>query len=181
MNTQDNLGSSVAPLPIVIHAIGVIHTPFRVQQGTPIQPYAARDIPGDVLVFPEYRAGLKNLQGFERIWLIYWFHRASVAEMQVIPYRDVVARGLFATRAPNRPNPIGLSCVRLREVDVAQGILKIIDVDMLDETPLLDIKPYVPQFDSHPETKAGWLDETQVERNVANGRFADSKRTNVKG
>ncbi|TKJ37285.1 tRNA (N6-threonylcarbamoyladenosine(37)-N6)-methyltransferase TrmO [candidate division LCP-89 bacterium B3_LCP] len=157
--------------PITFQPIGVITTPHKKQKGTPIQPYAARDVAGEVHVFPEYRDGLKDLGGFERVWLIYHLHRASSAKLSVIPYRDVVERGLFATRAPCRPNAIGLSAVRVLELDVKSGILKILDVDMLDQTPLLDIKPYVPRFDSYQNSKAGWLDDLGEDRDIADDRF----------
>jgi len=155
-----------------LRPIGIIRTPHRIQQGTPIQPYAARDVPGEIEIFPKFRAALKDLRGFERIWLIYWFDRAQPFSARVIPYRDVVERGLFATRAPSRPNPIGLSAVRLRSVNAGTGKLTVLDVDMLDGTPLLDIKPYVPQFDSYPEAKAGWLETARTCRDLADGRFS---------
>jgi len=158
---------------ITFEAIGVIHSPHQEQAGAPIQPYAARGISGTIEVFPEYREGLADLRGFDRIWLLYWFHRTASCRLRVIPFRDVVERGLFSTRAPCRPNPIGLSAVGLIEVDEAGGLLKIEDVDMLDGTPLLDIKPYVPQFDAYPDAKAGWLDSSEKLRDYADGRFED--------
>lgn len=161
--------------PITFRPIGIVNTPHKDQTGTPIQPYAARDVVGHVEIFPEFRAGLKDLQGFDRIWLIYCFDRASPAKLTVVPYRDIVERGLFATRAPSRPNPIGLSVVRLQNVNEASGIITVMDVDMLDGTPLLDIKPYAPKFDSHPDAKAGWLDKVGADRDIADDRFAGSK------
>jgi len=157
---------------VTMHRIGVIHSPHRIQEGTPIQPYAARDVPGEIEIFPKFRAALKDLKDFERIWLIYWFHRAGPFSAKVVPYRDVVERGLFATRAPSRPNPLGLSAVRLLSVNIKTGILKVRDADMLDGTPLLDIKPYVPQFDSYPKAKAGWLENARIGRDIADGRFS---------
>lgn len=158
--------------PVTFQPIGTISTPHKTQKGTPIQPYAARDVAGEVEVFPEFRLGLKDLEGFDRIWLIYHLHRAAPAKLSIIPYRDVVDRGLFATRAPSRPNPIGLSAVRLLSINEASGILNVLDMDMLDGTPLLDIKPYVPRFDSYPNAKAGWLDNLGADRDIADDRFA---------
>lgn len=139
--------------------------------GTPIQPYAAKDVAGEIEVFPSFREALQDLHGFDRVWLLYWLHQAKPFSPRVIPYRDVVERGLFATRAPCRPNPIGLSTVRLLEVNVSKGILQVLDMDMLDGTPLLDIKPYVPKFDSYPDSKAGWLDSRGTDRDIADERF----------
>ena len=113
--------------------------------------------------------GLADLDGFDRIWLIYWFHRASAAKMSVIPYRDTVAHGLFATRVPARPNLIGMSCVRL--LNIEGQILRLAEVDILDDTPLLDIKPYVPQYDNYPVQRCGWLDTVPDNPVVADDRF----------
>ncbi len=92
--------------------------------------------------------------------------------MTVIPYRDTVARGLFSTRAPSRPNAIGISSVRLLSVEIEKGLLEIAEADMLDETPLLDVKPYVPQFDAYPESRAGWFDVSTSDRDHADTRFS---------
>ena len=146
------------PEEICYLPIGVIHTPFREPQGTPIQPQAARGIRGWVEVFPEYEAGLLDLDGFSHIVLIYHFHLSSRAGLTVRPYMDDRERGVFATRAPARPNPIGISVVRL--LGVEGRILRVADVDILDGTPLLDIKPYVPQFGDaplDPKIRIGWL------------------------
>ena len=156
---------------ISFQTIGVIRTPHRRQAGTPIQPYAAKDAAGEIEIFAPFRPSLQDLQGFDRIWVLYWLHQAKPYTPRVIPYWDVVERGLFATRAPNRPNPIGLSPVRLLEINADSGLLRVLDVDMLDGTPLLDIKPYVPKFDCYPEAKAGWLDEKNKGRDFADERF----------
>jgi tRNA-Thr(GGU) m(6)t(6)A37 methyltransferase TsaA len=150
-------------------AIGTIHTPFRQATGTPIQPVRAAGTQGTVEIFPPYIAGLADLAGFERIWLLYWFDRAREARMRVIPYRDRGERGLFATRAPARPNPIGLSCVRL--LDIEGAVLRVAQIDILDGTPLLDIKPYVPHYDDYPVTRCGWIDEVPDVPVVADDRF----------
>lgn len=149
--------------------IGIIHTPFKDIQGTPIQHIYAEGVEGVVEIFPEFSEGISDLDGFERIWLIYLFDRASVPRLKVIPFRDTVLRGVFATRAPSRPNPIGLSAVRLIAVEGAS--IQVADVDMLDGTPLLDIKPYIPQADSFPGSRAGWFDESKSNRERADDRF----------
>ena len=149
--------------------IGVVHSPFAEPAGTPIQPRAAEGVEGTVEVFPAYADGLADLADFERIWLLYWFHRAGPVRLRVRPYMDPAARGLFATRAPCRPNPLGLSAVRLLGIEGRR--LRVADVDVLDGTPLLDIKPYVPAFDVFPVTRVGWLAEKNVRRAVADDRF----------
>lgn len=149
--------------------IGIIRTPHRQAEGTPVQAALAAGVAGTVEVCPEYAAGLQDLNGFERIWLMYWFDRAKAAELMVTPYLDTVARGLFATRAPCRPNPIGLSCVRL--VRVEGNVLHVEGVDMLDGTPLLDIKPYVPAFDAFEVERIGWVARAGRSGTVADGRF----------
>ena len=149
--------------------IGTIRTPFRQATGTPIQPVRAAGTHGTVELFTPIVAGLADLAGFERVWLLYWFDRAREARMRVIPYRDHVERGLFATRAPARPNPIGLSCVRLLGIEAA--VLHVAEVDILDGTPLLDIKPYVPHYDDYPVTRCGWIDTVPDIPVVADDRF----------
>ncbi len=152
-------------------SIGVVHSPFAEPKGTPIQPSYAREAEGTVEVYPPYRAALSDLEPFDRIWLVYWFHRAGPFRPHVVPFRDTEARGLFSTRAPCRPNRVGLSSVRLLSVDIESGILRIGAVDILDGTPLLDIKPYVPTFDAYPSSAAGWLDAERDPREAADDRF----------
>jgi len=149
--------------------IGRVHTPHKIAPGTPIQPSRATGIEGTVIIRPEFSEGLQDLEGFERIWLVFFCHRSAEAKMRVIPYRDTVHRGLFSTRAPARPNPIGISCVRLGEINGNR--LSVFDVDLLDDTPLLDIKPYVPEYDSHDITRCGWIDSAGSDRSCADGRF----------
>ena len=153
-----------------IEPIGVIHSPFHRAAGTPIQPSLAEGVEGTVEVFDPFAAGLKDLEGFERIWLVYWFDRASAARLVVKPYMDNMERGLFATRAPCRPNPIGLSSVRLLAVEGCR--LRIADVDVLDGTPLVDLKPYVPRFDCFPVRRVGWLETAKESGGLADDRFA---------
>lgn len=149
--------------------IGILHTPFREPGGAPIQPAFAGEAPGTAELLPEYAAGLADLAGFERIWLMYWFDRAPPARLRVTPFRDTVERGLFATRAPCRPNAIGLSCVRVRSIE--DRVVQVTGMDMLDKTPLLDIKPYVSAFDAYPDSRAGWLAQASESRIRADERF----------
>ncbi len=157
------------PPEIRLTEIGRIHSPFKQAAGTPIQPYRAGIAQGYVNLRPDFVEGLDGLAGFDRVWLIYWFHRASAARMSVIPYRDTVAHGLFATRVPARPNAIGMSCVRLLKIEGC--ILRLSEVDILDDTPLLDLKPYVPQYDNYPVQRCGWLDTVPDKPVVADDRF----------
>lgn len=156
----------------VVEQIGIIRTPFVAQQDTPIQPSGARGAEGVVEVNLEYEEGLKDIEGFERIWLLYWFDRAGPMQLSVIPYLDNEKRGLFATRAPVRPNCIGLSSVKLLRRE--GNLLFISDVDMLDRTPLLDIKPYAPRFDVYEVKKTGWLQGRTAEGMKADQRFQSS-------
>jgi tRNA-Thr(GGU) m(6)t(6)A37 methyltransferase TsaA len=149
--------------------IGVIHSPWTEAEGTPIQPAVAKGAEGQVEVFPQFQDGLQDLEGFERIWLLYWFHRAAPARLKVVPFLDDTERGIFATRAPCRPNPIGISAVEL--VSVRGNLLAVRDLDILDNTPLLDIKPYAPRFDHFQITRFGWLGEARAGREVADDRF----------
>lgn len=144
-------------MKIEYQPIGVIHSPFQKIEGMPIQPAGAAGVMGTVEVFEGYRAGLKDLDGFSHILLLYHFHRVQGFSLYVVPFMDSKARGLFSTRAPRRPNPIGLSVVRLHGIE--EGVLHIENVDVLDGTPLLDIKPYVPEFDPRGEVRTGWLEE----------------------
>jgi len=159
-------------MKIEFEPIGTVHSPFKETYGVPIQPAGARGIRGTVEVFEEFKAGLKDLDGFSHIVLIYFFHLSRGFDLEVVPFMDTELRGVFATRAPKRPNPIGLSIVRLIGID--DGILKIENVDIVDGTPLLDIKPYVPEFDSQADVKTGWLEELRkkVTGWSADGRFA---------
>ncbi len=138
--------------------IGIIHSPFKDTKGMPIQPTASRGIAGTAEVKPQYAEGLKDIEGFSHIILLYHFHLSNGPLLQVKPFLDDSVRGIFSTRAPRRPNPIGMSIVRLTGVE--NTTLYIEDVDILDGTPLLDIKPYVPQFDHRQVDKIGWLSET---------------------
>lgn len=152
--------------------IGFIHSPFKETAGMPIQPSGAAGVRGAVEILPEFSAGLKDLEGFSHIILIYHFHQVTGAQLSVTPFLDDQPRGVFATRAPKRPNPIGLSIVRLLGVDGTR--LHIENVDILDGTPLLDLKPYVPEFDQHPADRIGWLEQARGKshNHNADDRFA---------
>jgi tRNA (adenine37-N6)-methyltransferase len=149
--------------------IGVVHSPHRQEKGAPIQPRWAQGTEGAVELFPEFAPGLRDLDGFERIWLLYWFDRAREAQLEVVPYLDTRAHGVFATRAPCRPNPIGISCVRLLAIEGTR--LRVAELDILDGTPLLDVKPYVPECDVFDVTRVGWFAKARGSRR-ADGRFA---------
>jgi len=140
---------------ITYKQIGIIHSPFKEPKGTPIQSAGAEGIDGTVEVFPEYAEGLRDVEGFSHVILIYHFHLSRRSSLLVKPYMDEEAHGVFAMRGPSRPNPIGISVVRLTRVE--GNILHIQDTDIVDGTPLLDIKPYVPEFDVREVTKKGWL------------------------
>lgn len=123
----------------------------------PIQPTGAEGIAGTIGIFPEFTDGLKDIEGFSHLIILYHFHQIRGNKLQVIPFMDDKSHGIFATRAPTRPNAIGLSIVRL--ISIKGSILHISDVDMLDGTPLLDIKPFFPAYDNRTDVKCGWLDE----------------------
>jgi tRNA-Thr(GGU) m(6)t(6)A37 methyltransferase TsaA len=152
-------------------SIGTIHTGFVSAIGTPIQPNAAKDSMGSIILHPALTEGLKDLDGFSHIILLYVFDRTSKPNLIVKPFMDDQERGVFATRAPARPNPIGLSIVRL--VNIEGNRITFTGADMLNNTPLLDIKPYAPQFDPTDEVRIGWL-EDRIERlkdSKDDGRF----------
>jgi tRNA-Thr(GGU) m(6)t(6)A37 methyltransferase TsaA len=143
-------------MDIIYHPIGVVHSPFQDIQGMPIQPTGAAGVRGTVEILPELAEGLRDLEGFSHIILLYHFHRVRDVKLVVTPFMDSQPRGLFSTRAPKRPNPIGLSVVKLLRVE--GHVLHVENVDILDGTPVLDIKPYVPDFDQHPVERVGWLE-----------------------
>ena len=152
--------------------IGIIHTPFKTPAGTPIQPTGSVGVEAKVEIFPKYCPGLADLEGFSHIILIYLFHMSKEFKLKVKPFLDSELRGLFATRAPARPNPIGISVVRLIKVDDA--VLYIKDIDIVDKTPLLDIKPYIPEFDIRKVERTGWIGKKskEVKKTQDDGRFA---------
>ena len=155
---------------IELTPIGIIHSPFLKTEGMPVQPSGALGIKGTVDVFRDFRAGLKDLDGFSHIILLYHFHRSHGFNLQVVLFMDSEPRGFFATRALKRPNPIGLSVVRLAKIE--DGVLHIRNVDIFDGTPLLDIKPYVPEFDDQGDVCTGWLKKA---RKTVSSRKSDDR------
>ncbi len=155
--------------------IGIIHSPLRKSQSVPIQSVASKGIEGSVEVAREYVEGLKDIEGFSHIILIYHFHLSKDYSLIVKPYLDENLHGVFSTRAPSRPNPIGISIVRLTKVE--DNIMYIQDLDIIDGTPLLDIKPYVPKFDQRRTVKIGWLKNNINRLSIVSddGRFTDRK------
>ena len=151
--------------------IGIVHTPYTEAEGTPIQARFGRGVEGTVEVCPEYAEGLADLDGFSHITLVYHLHRSSGYKLKVKPFLDDNERGVFDTRAPRRPKPIGASTVRLLRVE--GRTLHISDLDILDGTPLLDIKPYIPAFEDDQEPRVGWLTDKlgPDDRPMADERF----------
>ena len=148
--------------------IGIIHSGHTTAENTPIQPVFAEGCEGRVEVFPEFAEGLKDIEGFSHIYLLYHFDRAGQMRLTIKPFLQDVQRGLFATRAPCRPNPIGLSIVEL--VRREGNTLHVRNVDILDGTPLLDIKPYTARFDRFDTTGNGWQDDIDEETARVKGR-----------
>ena len=146
---------------ILYQPIGTIHSPYTQPEGMPIQPTGSRGVRGSIDLHPAYAAGLQDLDEFSHIILLYHFHHSRDYKLRVIPFLDRRERGLFSTRAPRRPNPIGLSVVRLTAIE--GPLLEIMDVDVLDGTPLLDIKPYVRQFDHRDDVRSGWVDHQHMD------------------
>ena len=154
---------------LTLDPVGIIHSEHHEPQRTPIQPVCADGSRGRVEIFTQYAGALDDIEGFSHLHLIYWLHRAaeiagSIAgpsPLKVMPFLDDVPRGVFATRAPVRPNPLGLSVVRLLERRGAELLVE--DLDVLDGTPLLDIKPYVESFDLRLGTRGGWTEQVSSE------------------
>lgn len=158
-------------MKIEYRPIGVVHSPFTELKGMPIQPSRSESSSGTVEIYNEFQEGLKDLEGFSHIILLYHFHMVTDHRLQVVPFLDTEPRGLFATRAPMRPNPIGLSVVRLENIQ--GGVLSVLDLDILDKTPVLDIKPYVTEFDERTTVRLGWLESAlkQEQKTVSDNRF----------
>ncbi len=150
------MGAGVSVPELIVRPIGFVRSPFVEKVEAPRQPTAASGVEGTVDVLPPYADALADLEGFERIWIVFWFDRVTGWRPKVLPPRSEVRRGVFATRSPHRPNPIGISAVRLERVEGL--VLHVRDLDVVDGTPVLDIKPYVPYADAFPEAGAGWLD-----------------------
>lgn len=156
---------------IIFKPIGIIHSTYTEPKGTPIQPPAATQNSGTIELLPEYVDGLKDLDGFSHIILLYHFHRSKPSGLIVKPFMDKRSHGVFAMRGPSRPNPIGLSVVRL--INIKENILTIQDVDIINGTPLLDIKPFVPAFDHRTVNRIGWLTDQihNLSKTTDDGRF----------
>jgi tRNA (adenine37-N6)-methyltransferase len=150
-----------------IEQIGTIHSPHHNIKDMPIQPKGASGIKGYVLIDEEYTEGLQDLEGFSHVYLLYSFHKAVRTELVVTPFMDKQKRGVFSTRSPLRPNHIGLSIVQLKKVE--DNKIFIEGVDVLDGTPLLDIKPYIENFDAVKNSLSGWMQ--------ASGEEVNSKRS----
>ena len=158
---------------ITYRAIGIIHSPFKEPKNTPIQPISSNGAKGTAEIFPDYVDGLKDLDGFSHVILIFNFHLARPYSLLVKPFVDNSLRGIFSTRAPSRPNPIGISIVRL--IKIEENLLHIQDLDVIEGTPLLDLKPYVPEFFDTNKIKIGWLTDKipEFDSKKDDGRFAN--------
>lgn len=161
-------------MQIVFEQIGTIYTEFKECENMPVQPCGGANSIATIKIKDEYKNGLKDLDGFSHIYLIYYFHKSKDYKLQVVPFNDKTAsyRGVFSTRTPVHPNRIGISLVKLESVE--ENIVKIRGVDILDETPLLDIKPYIPNFDIiDGEVKSGWLNSSieEIKEKRADKRF----------
>jgi tRNA (adenine37-N6)-methyltransferase len=143
-------------MDITYHPIGTLHTPFTDLADMPIQSTGTGSAPGEAEILPEYADGLRDLDGFSHVVLLYHLHEARRVDLVVTPFLDPTPRGVFATRAPTRPNPIGMSVVPLLAVEGNR--LQLDNLDVLDGTPLLDIKPFVPDFDQPVDVRLGWLE-----------------------
>ncbi len=140
--------------PVTFRPIGVIRTPFSDTEGMPIQAAASTGVAGRIELDPTLVEGLRDVEGFSHLILLYHLHRIAAGRLTVTPFLDDQPHGIFAARSPARPNAIGLSTVRL--IAISGSTIDIEDVDMVDGTPLLDIKPYVPAFDDRADARVGW-------------------------
>lgn len=146
-----------------IEPIGLIHSPFHTIEDMPIQPKGAAGAEGLIVIEEKHQAGLKDLAGFSHVYLLYSFHEAKRTELLVTPFMDTQQRGVFSTRSPLRPNHIGLSVVKLKNVNGNK--ITVEGIDVLDGTPLLDIKPYIEKFDAVTESTSGWMQASESEVN----------------
>lgn len=146
---------------VIYNIIGIIHSPHKTIEGIPIQPISAKGIKAEIEIFDEYEKGLKDIEEFSHIMVLYDFHKSKDYKLNVKPFLDNKKHGVFATRAPKRPNSIGMSVLKLNKV--VKNILYVENVDILDNTPLIDIKPYVSKFDLVEDERNGWL-EMRIEK-----------------
>ena len=160
-------------MKITYKPIGKIRSPFKEPEGTPIQPTAEGSANGKIELLLDYKEGLKDLEGFSHLILLFHCHKAGEPSLTIKPFMEDKPHGIFSIRAPSRPNSIGLSIVQLEKIE--DNIVYIKNVDILDETPLLDIKPYVPEFDRRDNVKIGWLEKnvSKLSSIEDDGRFSD--------
>ena len=158
-------------MEIIFEPIGIIHSPFTSLEKMPIQPTSETSSLGTIEIKPEFVNGLKDLEGFSHIYLIYHFHKAHQSKLTVTPFLDKKPHGIFSTRAPSRPNPIGLSLVKLTRID--GNLVYVDDIDILNGTPLLDLKPYIPEFEGANDIRIGWLakEKGNIQKKKSDKRF----------
>lgn len=158
---------------IILNPIGIIQTSWKDIENMPIQPFAARGAKGYIELLPEFEDGLKDLEGFSHVTLLYHFHKVDGFDLQVVPFMDDEKHGIYATRSPKRPNAIGISTVKIIGID--NNAIEIEDADMLDGSPLIDIKPFFPRYDNRvDDVKIGWLEKNKnlsVDKLKSDDRF----------
>lgn len=169
------------PTSVTFRPIGVIRSEHNSADATPIQPVYARDCLGRAEILPEFAEGLADIEGFSHVYLLYWLHRAEAPRLRMKPFLQDVERGIFATRAPCRPNPIGLSLVRLLRRE--GNVLHLAGVDVLDGTPLLDLKPFAPRYDTVENSRGGWTEQIDEATARRRGRrdYRKGDRNQAKG
>lgn len=156
---------------ITYHSIGIVHSPFLKPEGTPIQPAASKNSEAIIEIFPEFVEGLRDLEHFSHIYVLFHLHLAEKKDLTVIPFLDTAPHGVFATRSPGRPNAIGISVVYLDRIE--DNKLYVRNIDILNGSPVLDIKPYIPRFDVFETTKNGWFEKNvhKLDSQKDDGRF----------
>jgi tRNA-Thr(GGU) m(6)t(6)A37 methyltransferase TsaA len=151
---------------LLFNAIGYVSSPYKEAAGTPIQPVKGTKERASIIIKDEFNEGLKDLDGFSHLIIISFYHKSSNYKMHITPFLDTVPRGVFATRAPSRPNPVGISIVKL--INVSKNILTIEEFDLIDGTPILDIKPFIPEIDHRENVRTGWYKDRK-------GNFSDTR------
>ena len=164
----------LCPQELVFEPIGIVRSEHTKTADIPIQPVYAEGCQGRAEILPAYEEGLRDLEGFSHIYLIYYFHKAPSTQLTVKPFLEDLPHGVFATRSPRRPNPIGLSIVRLLKRQ--DSVLFLDNVDILDKTPILDVKPYISRFDRHENTRNGWQEGVDEETASYRGKRGHPKR-----
>ena len=160
-------------MKITFEPIGIVHSPFTELADMPIQPTGKKAAEGSLEIYPAYCYALADLEGFSHIYALYYFHKVNGWQPKIVPFLDNQPRGLFSTRAPRRPNPIGLSLLQILAVEGSR--ICVAGLDILDGTPLLDIKPYIPGFENPQDVRIGWLEgrAKQVKNRKSDRRFED--------